>query len=219
MKIILLVFTLILICSQKSISQKKVSIFLDCVITVDTFLIDNEGNDETKYKITVSKENIITDQIYLTKYSLVADCSSESIELGAIDIDSNNIFIYQYFNGADRQGIPLQYGALKREYKIDQNNCRRNTDSSSTIYMYVHGITGAGFLYDSLESEEEKISFKSYIREVEKMYSSKFVFGELSDHLIKETKKILRDEIDKSLNEFTRSYGSKSIYSNILMKY
>ena len=124
------------------------------------------------------------------------DCNSESLELGNYTVTNSTITFYSFWcTTGDAPVSP--YGARIQVYKVDKNGKVKLNSSQVYIESGRRGwIPGLEFLYKKPRTKKEKKVFKNYINKIESSYNAKFVFGKISEKLIKKVKLQLHKKIE-----------------------
>ncbi|MCI5056868.1 MAG: hypothetical protein MRY83_12210, partial [Flavobacteriales bacterium] len=130
------------------------------------------------------------------------------------DVQGREIDYYQYANGADRMGIPIQYGALHRTYTLT-SECKFEYNQGK-IYWYSHGDIGGWHLYTSPIDSSEQENFKQYINLMEQSFDAKFVYGSEADILLETCKAQIGPKLTQKMTWLKQVYGSDKLFSNIL---
>lgn len=142
-----------------------------------------------------------------TIHSEWGDCNSESIELGTYTYQENSITFYSIW-GKMGDAPVSPFGARKQVFTIATSG--KVSLSYSELYIEAGNpgwpeTSGVQFLYEAPKNETEQAEFESYVQRMEKEYHADFVYGAQADHLLKEVRGILCDEIESETKYWNES--------------
>jgi len=200
------VVLLFLINIQYTFSQSETVVINQHNFTIKTISIDDTEQIEF-IELYRGDKKILTH----TLSGFDGDCSSSNIELGNYVIEKSSIIFYSYWASGDRMGSNIYpYGFRKQKYNVDHNGLI----SIDISELYVESYTtewekspAIGILYKSPKTKKELKLVDTYIREVEKMYQSKFVTKEVKATLEEEVRFQLRAEIKENTEYWSEIYG------------
>jgi hypothetical protein len=155
-------------------------------------IYDSKGEVMQLYREERNKNLVFA--LRLTLKDVTGDCSSKGIEEGAYVIDKSSITLYSLWHRRGKAYLE-PYGARIQRYEIQSDGSLKQ--ASSRLYIESarkkHAIDeGMKYLFTLAKNDEEQKKLNSYIREIERIYKAKFVYGEEKDRLIKEVKEALR---------------------------
>jgi hypothetical protein len=160
----------------------------------EVFLPNNSGDPIKKLQFLKDKTKLHTHTISES----MGDCNSISIELGDYEISDSTITFYSYWaHAGDAPASP--YGIRKQVYILTPEGKLKQVKSGIYIEEAVNKIP----------HELEKAELKQYVKDVEKKYNAKFVYGKDKENLFKEVKEKLKEPIQKETKHWKSVYKDK----------
>jgi hypothetical protein len=135
----------------------------------------------------------------LTLKDKTGDCASKGLQEGAYEIDNKGITLYSLWHRRGKAYLE-PFGARIQHYEIQSDGNLKQV--SSVVYIESarkkHAIDeGMEYLFVAPKNDEEKKKLESYVKEIERVYKAKFVYGEEKERLIKKVKKALKMKMKK----------------------
>jgi hypothetical protein len=161
------------------------------IVTEDYDIYDSKGTVMKFYY--EARNNDLLHRFNLTLHDQTGTCSAKSIEEGYYEIEGNIITLYTFW---DRQGriYDVPYGARIMRYEVQRDGTLKLLSSRLYIETAKKSFdkeSAMRFLWESPKSESDKKAFADYIRNVERQYKGKFVFGDEAKALIRSVQQAL----------------------------
>lgn len=178
--------------STSSVEELTIGKFDFVIIKKSYDIYDSKGEVMQLYREERNKNLLFS--LRLTLKDETGDCSSKGIQEGTYVINDNKITLYSLWHRRGKAYLE-PYGARIQHYELQSDGSL--TQISSSLYMETarkkHAIDeGMQYLFNLPKNEEEQKKLNSYVKEVERIYKAKFVYGDEKDRLIKEVKEELR---------------------------
>lgn len=167
------------------------------IVTEDYDIYDSKGTVLKFYR--EERNNDLKHLFSLTLYDKTGSCSAKSIENGHYEINGTTITLYSFW---DRRGriYDVPYGARIMKYDVQPSGTLKLISSEIYIETAEKSFdkeSGMRFLWQTPETEKERMAFSRYIQNTERQFKGTFLVGEEAEQLMKKVKSALERKMSK----------------------
>jgi len=196
MKIVfILTFIFSSLFATSSVEDITIGKFDFVIIKKSYDVYDSKGKLMQLYREKRNKNLLFS--LRLTLKDATGDCASKGLQEGAYVVDKKSITLYSHWHRRGKAYLE-PYGARIQKYEVQPDGVLKQVYSAVYIESARknHALDeGMKYLFETPKNDEEKKSLESYVKEIERVYKAKFVYGEAKDKLFKEVKRALKKKI------------------------